>query len=311
MITNNISNKIDEGSGETIAIPSFLTNFKLSAKSLEERKTTIGGSEICVLAGGDEERQDKLYALKAGHIQPDDLSTVWAVIMGWVTEEANLSFFEFKNQLEVINKQKVLTSDKYQFMRCTLDGSIKNYKNRQAVIDAKFTLGFKRIDEEYADVIPRLIKYYTPQLHWNAYLLEENTGKTVPYGILSICRGGNEPTFHEVKIDKDYQLELINIAKDFMHCVKNSLPYNIPDFVEPPVPVEDKVPVDMTTVKSKLNWKRHADTWLQTYGARQSCLEAEKALKDLVPKIASTAFGDGIKISVSKNNRKKIEVFDD
>tara|TARA_B100000287_G_scaffold413576_1_gene445253 strand:+ start:2625 stop:3560 length:936 start_codon:yes stop_codon:yes gene_type:complete len=311
MITNNNSNKIDAGSGETIAIPSFLTNFKLPAKSLEERKTTIGGSEICVLASDNEERQKQLYDIKTGVIQPDDLTTVWAVIMGWVTEEANLSFFEFKNQLEVINKQKVLTSDKYKFMRCTLDGSIKNYKNRQAVIDAKFTLGFKRIDEEYADVIPRLIKYYSPQLHWNAYLLEENTGRPVPYGILSICRGGNEPTIHEVKIDKEYQHKLIQVAKTFMYCVNHNLPYNMPEYFEPPTPAEDKVPVDMANTKAKLNWKRHSETWLQTYGAKQSCLEAEKALKNLVPKNASTAFGNGIKISVSKNNRKKIEVLDD
>lgn len=311
MNTHNYANEIKTDDTETVYVPEYLKNFQLSTKSLEERQSKIGGSEICVLAGGDEERQDKLYALKAGHIQPDDLSTVWAVVSGCATEDLNLAWFEYKNQVEVINQQMVLTSKKYDFMRCTLDGSINNYKNRQAVIDAKFTLGYKKADEEYTDVIPRLIKYYTPQLHWNAYLLEEHTNRSVPYGILSILRGGNEPSFHEVKIDKDYQLELINIAKDFMHCVKNSLPYNIPDFVEPPVPVEDKVPVDMTTVKSKLNWKRHADTWLQTYGAKQSCLEAEKALKDLVPKTASIAFGDGIKISVSKNNRKKIEVLND
>ena len=311
MITHNYAHTTNKGDTETISIPSFLTNFKLSEQSLEERKTKIGGSDICVLASGSEEKQEKLYALKSGHIKPDDLTTVWAVIMGWATEDANLAFFELKNQVEVINQQKVLTSNKHKFMRCTLDGSIHNYKNRQAVIDAKFTLGFKKADEEYSDVIPRLIKYYTPQLHWNAYLLEEHTGRPVPYGILSIIRGGNEPTFHEVKIDKDYQESLIELAKDFMYCVEKQIPYNIPDFQEPPTPAEDKVPVDMSATKARLNWKRHSDTWLQTFGAKQSCLEAEKALKDLVPKNASMAFGDGIKISVSKNNRKKIEVLDD
>lgn len=311
MITHNYANTTNKGDNEAISIPSFLRNFQLPTKSLDERKATIGGSDICILAGGDEEKQTKLYHLKSGTLQPEDLSTVWAVMAGCATEDLNLAWFELKNQVEVINQQKVLTSNKHKFMRCTLDGSINNYKNRQAVIDAKFTLGFKKADEEYADVIPRLVKYYTPQLHWNAYLLEEHTGRPVPYGILSIIRGGNEPTFHEVKIDKDYQESLIELAKDFMYCVVNQLPYNIPDFKEPPTPAEDKVPVDMTATKARLNWKRHSDTWLQTFGAKQSCLEAEKALKDLVPKNASMAFGDGIKISVSKNNRKKIEVLDD
>tara|TARA_R100001463_G_scaffold710_2_gene3235 strand:+ start:128 stop:1063 length:936 start_codon:yes stop_codon:yes gene_type:complete len=311
MITHNYAHEDNTGDAKTISIPSFLTKFKLSEQSLAERKTTVGGSEVCVLASNDEEKQDRLYALKSGHINPDDLTTVWAVVMGWVTEDVNIAWFELKNQVEIINQQKVLTSNKHKFMRCTLDGSISNYKNRQAVFDAKFTLGFKKADEEYADVIPRLVKYYTPQLHWNAYLLEEHTGRPVPYGILSIIRGGNEPTFHEVKIDKDYQESLIELAKDFMYCVENQIPYNIPDFQEPPTPTEDKVPVDMSKTKARLNWKRHSEVWLQTYGAKQSCLEAEKSLKDLVPKNSSMAFGDGIKISVSKNNRKKIEVLDD
>ena len=292
-------------------IPPYLQKFKLPQNNLDKRRLCIGGSEINILASGDNNKQLNLYNVKCGKSAPDDLSTVWAVHMGWATEDLNLSWVEYKNQIEIINKQLVIESKKHPIMRCTLDGSIKNWKNRQAVIDAKFTMGFKRNDEEYADVIPRLVKYYTPQLHWNAYLLEEHTGKPVSYGLLTIIRGGSEPTLHEVKINKDYQEYLILIARDFMQAVEEGYPYVIPELYEPPVPEDHKVAVDMTSTKHSLDWKNNAEKWVQSYGAKQTFMEAEKNLKDLIPRNASEGFGNGIKVKVFKNGRKKVEVYND
>ena len=93
MITHNYANTTNKGDNEAISIPSFLRNFQLPTKSLDERKATIGGSDICILAGGDEEKQTKLYHLKSGTLQPEDLSTVWAVMAGCATEDLNLAWF--------------------------------------------------------------------------------------------------------------------------------------------------------------------------------------------------------------------------
>ena len=182
----------------------FFERFGLDTKSLSERQSTIGGSDITTLASGDPERILKLFQQKTGKIQPDDLTMVWAVIMGHITEEANLEWTEHYLDLPIIDRQKVFNGKKHPFMRCTVDGVVKGYKNKLAVIDAKFTMGRPKRDEEYKDVIPRLVRYYSPQIHWNAYLVEEVTGKKCPYGLLSFIKGGDQPSLHEIKIDRDF-----------------------------------------------------------------------------------------------------------
>jgi len=281
----------------------FFEKFGLDTKSLAERTNTIGGSDITTLASGDPERITKLFQQKTGKIERDDLTMVWAVIMGHITEEANIEWSEHYLDLPIIDRQKVFNGTKYPFMRCTVDGVVKGYKNRLAVIDAKFTMGRPKRDEEYKDVIPRLVKYYSPQLHWNAYLIEETTGKKCPYGLLSFIKAGDQPVIHEVKIDKEYQQKLIDVAKWFMGCVEMDIePTDIPT-AEAPIPQEDKVPVDMNADPL---WKARAEQYIQSFGANQIFKDAENSIKKLVPRNASEAYGHGIQVKVAKNNSKRI-----
>jgi hypothetical protein len=83
-----------------MALPYF-QKFGLDTKSLSERQNTIGGSDITTLASGDPERILKLFHQKTGKIQPDDLTKVWAVIMGHITEEANLEWQELYLDLPI------------------------------------------------------------------------------------------------------------------------------------------------------------------------------------------------------------------
>tara|TARA_Y100000592_G_scaffold82730_2_gene131742 strand:- start:397 stop:1275 length:879 start_codon:yes stop_codon:yes gene_type:complete len=287
---------------------SFFTKFQLDPKSLAERQTTIGGSEINILAGGDPEKINNLWLRKRGELEPDDLSTVWPVLMGHITEELNLEWCELKNNLKIINRQLIIRGKKHPLMRCTLDGSIDKYRGKQAVIDAKYTMGRPMKGEEWSDVIPRLCKHYSPQLHWNAYLLEEKTGKKCPFGLLTIIRAGNEPTLHEIEIDPNYQAELIGLATYFMGCVDMGVPPQDIPVAEAPVPHEDAVPVDMTQTQADPKWRQWAEVWAQTVGAMDACKKAETEIKKLVPKNASLAFGHGIQVKVAKNKSKRIEV---
>ena len=43
------------------------------------------------------------------------------------------------------------------------------------------------------------------QIHWNAYLVAEETGKTVPYGLLSIIKGGDKPVLEEIKMTFNFK----------------------------------------------------------------------------------------------------------
>jgi hypothetical protein len=281
----------------------YFEKFGLDTKSLAERTNTIGGSDITTLASGDPERITKLFQQKTGKIDRDDLTLIWAVIMGHITEEANIEWTEHYLDLPIIDRQKVFNCTKYSFIRFTVDGVVKGYKNKLAVIDAKFTMGRPKRDEEYKDVIPRLVRYYSPQIHWNAYLIEETTGKKCPYGLLSFIKAGDQPVLHEIKIDKEYQQKLIDVAKWFMGCIEMDIePTDIPT-AEAPIPLEDKVPVDM---KADPKWEAFANQYIQTLGANEIFKDAEAKIKKLVPRNASEAFGHGIQVKVAKNNSKRI-----
>ena len=291
---------------EGMAYP-FFEKFNLSTKSLKERRTTVGGSDINILASGDVEAINKLYLQKTTG-ESDDLSQVWPVIMGHVTEELNTEWCQLKQGIDIVDRQRVLYGKKHAFMRCTLDGAVRKYKNRAAVFDAKFTLGRPLRGEEWADVIPRLVNKYTPQLHWNGYLLEETDGKRCEYGLLSILRAGSEPTFHEIKLDPAFTEHLIGLATYFMGCIELGTPPEQIASPEPPTPVEDRVPFDMTETAHDPKWKEWAQLYVQTVGAADTCKKAESEIKKLVPKTASEAFGHGVRVKVSKNNAKKVEV---
>ena len=140
--------------------------------------------------------------------------------MGHVTEELNAEWCQLKQGIDIVDQRGAIRQK--ALLRCTLDGAVRKYKNRAAVFDAKFTLGRPLRGEEWADVIPRLVNKYTPQLHWNGYLLEETDGKRCEYGLLSILRAGSEPTFHEIKLDPAYTEHLIGLAA-YISWVASSL----------------------------------------------------------------------------------------
>ena len=295
-----------DSAGADSSVPAFFRSMQLDKKSLNERANTVGGSDINILASGDEEAIRQLYIQKRDNIH-NDLSGVWPVLMGIITEDLNLEWTAWKNNIDIVDRQRVIKGVKHKFMRCTLDGVVRKYKKSTAVYDAKFTMGRPMKDESFQDVIPRLIQKYTPQLHWNAYLVEEADKKPVEFGLLSFIRAGNEPTFHEIPIDKAYQEELIQKANFFMNSLKIGLEPAVTIEAEPPTPMEDRIPYDMDFHKDGAKWKSWADLWRQSQGAAETFKKAEAELKKLVPKDASEATGGGIKVKVAKNNSKKIE----
>ena len=284
---------------------SFFEKLRMDKKSLSARKKKLGGSEINIIASGNKEKIHNLFLEKTDQREPDDLTLIWPVIMGHITETVNLEWTEHYLQTTINMRQQVIEGKKNPFMRCTLDGVIENYKNKVAVIDAKFTLGRPVKDEAWGDVIPRLIRYYAPQLHWNAYLLQEYLDKPVEYGLLSFIRGGDKPILEEMQIDTAYQEELIELGKYFMNCVDLGFePDEIPtttDFV----PQADLIPVDM---ESDDRWRSFALQIIQTAGANKIFKESSDKIKKLVTPNASEATGHGVKIKVQRNGSKRLEI---
>ena len=292
-------------------LPDFVAAHRLAPERLAERRTTLRGSCINILASGDYKRIDRLFKEKTGELEPEDLSGKWPIQFGQCTEILNLHTFEQKNGVKIDSYQRVVRSPTEPWMAATLDGA--TYLGGRVVIDAKWTAGRPFENEEWADVLPRIVRYNTPQLHWGARILGEIEGRRIERGILSIIRGANPPTTHVIELKQSYTDHLVELGRTFMEGVKKGEMPFIDFSEEPPVPVEERQPYDMEKDVAPLKqkaWKRNADVWLQTKGAADSFKQADKNLKLLIPRDASTASGAGISVRVSSNGAKRITAED-
>ena len=288
-------------------LPDFVAAHRLTPERLAERRSTLRGSCINILASGDYKRIDRLFKEKTGELEPEDLSGKWPIQFGQCTEILNLHTFEQKNGVKIDSYQRVVRSPTEPWMAATLDGAF--YLGGRVVIDAKWTAGRPFENEEWADVLPRIVRYNTPQLHWGARILGEIEGRRIERGVLSIIRAANPPTTHFIELKQSYTDHLVELGRTFMEGVKKGEMPFIDFSEEPPVPVEERQPYDMEKDVAPLKqraWKRNADVWLQTKGAAESFKQADKNLKLLIPRDASTASGAGIRVRVSSNGAKRI-----
>ena len=288
-------------------LPDFVASHRLTPERLAERRSTLRGSCINILASGDYKRIDRLFKEKTGELEPEDLSGKWPIQFGQCTEILNLHTFEQKNGVKNDSYQRVVRSPTEPWMAATLDGAF--YLGGRVVIDAKWTAGRPVEGEEWSDVLPRIVRYNTPQLHWGARILGEIEGRRIERGVLSIIRAANPPTTHFIELKQSYTDHLVELGRTFMEGVKKGEMPFIDFSEEPPVPVEERQPYDMEKDVAPLKqraWKRNADVWLQTKGAAESFKQADKNLKLLIPRDASTASGAGISVRVSSNGAKRI-----
>ena len=288
-------------------LPDFVASHRLTPERLAERRSTLRGSCINILASGDYKRIDRLFKEKTGELEPEDLSGKWPIQFGQCTEILNLHTFEQKNGVKIDSYQRVVRSPTEPWMAARLDGAF--YLGGRVVIDAKWTAGRPFENEEWADVLPRIVRYTTPQLHWGARILGEIEGRRIERGVLSIIRAANPPTTHFIELKQSYTDHLVELGRTFMEGVKKGEMPFIDFSEEPPVPVEERQPYDMEKDVAPLKqraWKRNADVWLQTKGAAESFKQADKNLKLLIPRDASTASGAGIRVRVSSNGAKRI-----
>lgn len=292
-------------------LPDFVASHRLTPERLAERAKTIRGSCINTLASGDYKRINRLFKEKTGEQEPEDLSGKWPIQFGQATEILNLHTFEQKNSVKIDSYQRVVRSPSEPWMAATLDGA--TYLGGRVVIDAKWTAGRPFEGEEWSDVLPRIVRYNTPQLHWGACILGEIEGRRIERGVLSIIRGANPPTTHFVELKQSYTDHLIELGRTFMEGVKKGEMPFIDFSEEPPVPVEERQPYDMekdVAPTQQKAWKHHADVWLQTKGAADSFKQADKQIKSMIPRDASTASGAGISVRVSSNGAKRVTAED-
>lgn len=249
-----------------------------TAEQLEERRRFIGASEVPQIMNGS---WHDLWLVKTGRAQQRDLSDIFAVQLGIVTETLHLDWFERRVGDKVTRRGHAVMFPLWGVMRCTLDGW---WPGLPGPIQAKHV-------NCRSNMVEVRNRYY-PQV--TAEMICTGARK----GILSVIIGTEEPVRELIEFDDFYAEELIDRCREFWRCVESDQPPNdAPPAAAPPIAVETMRIVDM----SKSNaWGEHAATWLENKKPAEKFNKATVEIKALVEADVKEASGAGIIAKRSK-----------
>lgn len=253
----------------------------LTAEQREKRKGRLTASRVAVLMTGDREGILRLYQEMIGELAEEDLSNVWPVQLGAVTEQLNLDWYEKKQGSAVTRRGLVLISKEYDWAAATLDG----WDVRLACpVECKHVGG----REPFEVVLDR----YQPQMQWQMFITNARSCA------FSVIMGANEPVVEYVDRHEPYITEMVSRAEHFMMCVAlRQPPVELPSVAPPGDPT--KV-INMT---GNNQWADQAVKFLENQGPAEVYEGAKKGLKDMMPPNAKRAFGHGVYVLRDRANR--------
>ncbi len=249
----------------------------LTPEQIAAREGRLTASRVKCLMTGDEAEIMNLWLEMIGDpsYQPEDLSLVWPVQLGSITEPLNLHWYEIVTGRKLSRFGEVVLHPLAPWAACTLDG----WDNEIGCpVEAKHVGGFEPRS--------RIVQRYNPQCHWQ--MLVTGTQKCV----LSIIEGARAPVLEVVEYDQEYGAELWRRAEAFMACVTSLTP----PCALPPVAstVKAERVYDFTGNNA---FASDAVVWLQTYRDAKRCSAAEKSIKSLVPPDAARVTGHGVVVT--------------
>ncbi len=252
----------------------------LTRAQLDARAGKLTASRIACLMTGDAEKIMRLYREMIGEQPEEDLSDVWPVQLGAVTEALNLDWYERKGN-PLSRRGEVVTHPIFPWAAATLDGWDTVLL---CPVETKHVGG-----REPLEVV---IDRYQPQMQWQMECTQ------APQCALSVIMGANEPVIEYIPFDHAYTTEMIRRGAQFMDFVKR----REPPVVLAPVaaPIDASKLYDMTGNNA---WANSAAEWLANKPSARKADDAEKILKAAVPPDAKKCFGHGVQITRDKANR--------
>jgi predicted phage-related endonuclease len=252
----------------------------LSPDQIKARAGKLTASRVACLMTGDAAKIMQLYLEFIGDAVPEDLSDVWAVQLGTVTEALQLDWYERKGSL-VTRRGEVVVHPTLRWAAATLDGWDETLR---CPVECKHVGG-----REPLEVI---IDRYQPQMQWQMVVTgAEQCG-------LSVIMGANEPIVEYIEADDDYAGEMIERAVAFMECVQRR---------RPPVALDPiAAPIDASKVydfAGNNSWAASAADWLANKAGAELCKDAEKVLKSIVPADAKKCHGHGVQVTRDRAGR--------
>ena len=95
-----------------------------ASKSVNDRRSFIGGSDARIIMGIDEAALLRLWQEKRGELEPEDLSGDLIVQLGTVTEHLNRRWYEKNSGRVVTDVQRRVFHAVHRWMAATLDGRV-------------------------------------------------------------------------------------------------------------------------------------------------------------------------------------------
>ena len=181
---------------------------------LEERNNLVTASDVACLLGVNPYKSAlELYLEKTGQREPfaGNETTEWGLLL----EPVIIEEYERRTQRIAIRDGKLLRSNAYPFLGCTMDG-----RWRKQLQDAPWhpleikTTGAHRADD-WDEGVP---EYYLPQVQ--AQMIVTDT----PMASVACLIGGQRMVWCDVERDDEMCVEIISAASDFMHAVETENP---------------------------------------------------------------------------------------
>ena len=276
-------------------------NAKPSPSTLTEdqharRIKGIGGSDAPKLMAG---KWAELYQQKqpGGHV---DLSHVFEVRLGILSEDLNAEFFSRRTGIDVEIPPANVTfyHPDHAFILCHPDRfTLPGEGHAGAVLQLKHTAGWTKPEE--------LVERYYWQLQHEMLC----TGYAM--AVLSPVYGNRhgEPIY--VAANADDQAKLITACVEFWwHVANDSAPEDMAE-VQADAPIIVKLKVTAMAGEPSANeWGDAAARFLEHTPARTLADKAESDLKKLAPDDARVAWGNGVAIMRSKDDKLSVRKID-
>lgn len=281
----------------------------------KDRNKYIGGSDVAKIMSGD---WYDLWLEKTGQVKHPDLSDVFQVQLGTVTEAFNIEWF-YKNYTDHAKQNKIRynnsgvpvnprqlfgknTDTTYEcFMRGNLDDVCLDSEGSICAIEAKHTsalgMRFKNIDEA--------IEEYMPQMQFYLYLLHQNFPENRIGGCYFPIIFGN--VWHCVKVSSyaGYQIDMVDAIHRFKKHVDKFDP-KCPEATAPPrykakqtkiktetIPVNDMIKIDMTQSNSfAQDANEYINAKLEVDKAKPKLEEVRQKLIEHVPPNAREVYSN-------------------
>ena len=257
----------------------ILASMRMPEETHRLRRGFVNASEIpTILSGTPEQRRD----LAAYHLgaEPEDLTQKLYVLMGIWTEPLNLALFGRSMELAVSRKGLSVSSERYPWLRATLDGWIPSLGIH---VECKHVNEFSKLDE--------VVEKYTGQLQ--AQMISAGTSEAY----MSILIGTGRHSIVKVNLDPFWWDEILPILETWHKAISEG---RLPDQAQPapPPPTYEKLrEIDLT---SDNEWADAADRWLKNKDAATAFDKATGDLKAKVPADAGKVWGHGVVVTRNK-----------